>query len=92
MHPVDNFGTVIGEFDSLWNFSIVGCQWTVNSLLGGKGSTINHRGGGVVQNEEKKFVRRVAEKKKFRPRGLRKKKITIGQFKCKKKIFFAFFL
>ena len=35
-------------------------------------------GGDVVQNE-KKIVRRVAEKK-IRPRGLRKKRITFGQF------------
>ncbi len=33
--PVDNFGTVVGENPTLiWNFSIVGCQWTVNCLLG----------------------------------------------------------
>ncbi len=36
-YPVDNFGTVVGENpDSLWNFSIVGCQWTVNCLLGSR--------------------------------------------------------
>ncbi len=33
--PEDNFGIVEGwRFDSLCNFSIVGCQWTVSCLLG----------------------------------------------------------
>ena len=41
-----------------------------------KGTTINHLGGGVVQIEKKKFVRRYGEKKKNEQRVPEKKKIT----------------
>ena len=47
--------------------------------------------GGRGAKRKKKFVRRVAEKK-IPSKGPPKKKITIGQFNCKKKFFLAFFL
>ena len=62
----------------------------------GKRSTINHLGpggGGVVQNKKK--IRSEGRRKKNNSvQGTLEKKITIGQFNCKKKLrfFFAFFL
>ncbi len=47
-------------------------------------------GGVVVQNEKKKFVRRVTEKKNSVQGASEKKKIMFGQFKPKK-IFWGFF-
>ncbi len=33
--PVDNFGTVVGENPTPYgSLALVGCQWTVNCLLG----------------------------------------------------------
>ncbi len=45
VHPVDNFGTVVGENRTPYGILALWAagQWAVNCLLGSKGSIINGR-------------------------------------------------